>query len=473
LYLNRKEWKTAMTFPLELSGAQMQEMGQAAVDLVASFVDGLEVSPADARRVDPQLRAALLRCPGENGANFDVLLESFRAAASLAVETAGPRFAAFIPGGGLFAAALAEFLSRGFNRFTGHSDMAPELVAMEYGVLRWLCREFGLPNTAGGIVTTGGSMATLSAIVAARFNRLGEDFTDGTLYITEHTHHCVRKAARIAGFRADRIRLVRVTPELRMDVNDASRMIAEDRKAGLRPFFLAANAGTTDTGTVDSISDLGALAAREGLWFHVDGAYGGFFQLTQRGQTILSGIESADSIVLDPHKGLFLPYGTGILLVRDTAPLRDAHSETGGYMQDVKHERGLPDFGELGPELTREFRGFRLWLPLNLHGVDAFRAALDEKLDLAAYAYDTLLQDKALELPWKPDLSTVAFRLRGGDEDSNKKFHDRINATKQVFLSTTIIDERTTLRLCIMSHRTHREHMDQIVEVIRSTAIKY
>ena len=459
-----------MAFPLELNGEQMQEMGQAAVDFITSFVDGLEASPANGLRADPHLREALLCGPEESASDFGVLLELFKAAASLAVETAGPRFVAYVPGGGLFASALAEFLARSVNRFTGHRDMAPELVAMEYGVLRWLCREFGFPDTAGGVVTTGGSVATLSAIVAARSQRLGEDFANGTLYVTDYTHDCVGKAARIAGFRADRVRKVRSTDDLRMDIDHATQMIAQDRKAGLRPFFLVANAGTTHTGTVDTISDLAALAAREGLWFHVDGAYGGFFQLTERGQAKLKGIESADSIVLDPHKGLFLPYGTGILLARDTTPLRAAHDVTGAYMQDLSGDKSLPDFDELGPELTREFRGLRLWLPLCLHGVDAFRQALDEKLNLAARAYGALIQDDELELPWKPDLSTVAFRLRSGDNDANLDLRNRINATNRMFLSTAEVNGRVMLRLCILSHRTHKEHIDDMVGIINSAA---
>jgi glutamate/tyrosine decarboxylase-like PLP-dependent enzyme len=461
-----------MAFPLELSDEQMREMGQIAVDFVARFIDGLEAVPTDGRGDDPVLREALLSAPGESASDFDTLLKLFKTAAGLAVETAGPGFVAYIPGGGLFASALAEFLARSVNRFTGQPGFANELIAMEHGVLRWLCREFRLPDAAGGIVTTGGSVATLSAIVAARFQRLGENFTDGTIYITRHTHHCVAKAARIAGFPDERVREVGTTDDLRMDLDDARQKIAEDRAAGLRPFFLVANAGTTDTGTVDPISDLADLAAREGLWFHVDAAYGGFFQLTQRGQIMLAGIESADSIVLDPHKGLFLPYGTGILLGRDTAPLRAAHAGDGNYMQDLDRNQKLPDFSALGPELTREFRGLRLWLPLRLHGVTAFRDALDEKLDLANYAYRDLIQDDELELPWRPDLSTVAFRLQSGDDDANFRFRDRINATSKLFLSGTSINGRYTLRLCILSHRTHGEHIDQMLEIIHSAARK-
>jgi aromatic-L-amino-acid/L-tryptophan decarboxylase len=460
-----------MTFPLEPGTEHMRRMGQSAVELVIRFVGGLEGARADSRGSGSCPRDALLAPPGEDGADFDELLGVFNAAAGHAVETAGPRFAAYVPGGGLYASALAEFVARSLNRFTGAPDIAPELVAMESGVLRWLCDEFRFPDRSAGVVTTGGSMATFSAVVAARFQRLGEDFSRGTIYVTQHTHHCIAKAALIAGFPARRIRKVPTTEDLRMDVAKASLMINQDRDAGLKPFFLVGTAGTTDTGTVDPIADLAALAARENLWFHVDGAYGGFFQLTERGQRVLSGIELADSVVLDPHKGLFLPYGTGTLLVRDSATLRAAYADHGAdhaYLPDHGSDQELPDFGALGPELTREFRGLRLWLPLHFHGVGAFRAALDEKLDLAADAYQVLSQDDKLEVPWAPALSTVAFSLRGGSNDANERLLDKINATGEAFLSKTSIQGRTVLRLCILSHRTHSRHVDKMLEIIHS-----
>ena len=457
------------TWPLEPDRLEMEAMSRAALGLVADFIEGLPKAPAvdlgDANR----LVAELLRPPADGPGEFRALLEQFRRAAGQAVETAGPGYLAYVPGGGLFTAALAELLARTANRYTGLSAFAPALVAMEHGVVRWLCEQFGLPPTATGLVTTGGSMATLSAVAAARSDRLGDDFGDGTLYVTAHTHHCVAKAARLAGFPATRVRIVPTTPQLRMGAGAAARMIAEDRAAGLRPFLLVGTAGTTNTGAIDPLGELGELARREGLWFHVDGAYGGFFQLTARGRSRLAGIERADSVALDPPKGLFLPYGTGMLLVRNAAPLRAAHTGTAHYLQDLDDDRGLPDYADLGPELTREFRGLWLWLPLHLHGVGAFRAALDEKLNLAADAYRKLADDPLFEVPWAPELSVVVFRLPS-DDRVNQRLLDRVNATKRVFLSSTRIDGRHTLRLCVLSHRTHAEHMAEAIEIIRCAA---
>lgn len=281
---------------------------------------------------------------------------------------------------------------------------------------------------------------------------------------------CVTKAARIAGFPAASVRTVPVTPDLKMDAQQAARMIAEDRQAGLRPFLLVANAGSTDTGSVDPIRALGQLAAREGLWFHVDAAYGGFFHLTRRGRTTLAGIGLADSVILDPHKSLFLPYGTGVLLVRDVTALRAAFACSGEYLQDLDDDGYLPDFSALGPELTRGCRGLRVWLPLRLHGVAAFRDALDEKLELAQHSYRDLAAVDALELPWPPDLSTVVFSPRHGGDDASRRLLQRINDTGAAFLSSTRLGGRVTLRLCVLSLRTHRKHVDQILRVIHAEA---
>jgi aromatic-L-amino-acid decarboxylase len=238
----------------------------------------------------------------------------------------------------------------------------------------------------------------------------------------------------------------------------------------MRPFLVVASAGTTNTGAIDPMADIVEVAREHGLWVHVDGAYGGFFHLTERGRARFRGIEQADSITLDPHKGMFLPYGTGSLIVRDGAALREAHFAGAAYLQDLAAEGDLPSFSEYSPELSRDFRGLRVWLPLRLHGVGAFREALDEKLDLATYLYDALLDVPELEVPWAPQLTVVPFRLRVGDDGTNQRFLDRINASKRVFLSSTMVDGRYTLRACILSHRTHRDRIDECIEIVRAAA---
>jgi aromatic-L-amino-acid decarboxylase len=258
-----------------------------------------------------------------------------------------------------------------------------------------------------------------------------------------------------------------------MEVDALGRAIADDRAGGLTPFAVVASAGTTNTGAIDSIDAIADVAGAEGLWLHVDGAYGGFFQLTDRGRERFRGIERADSITLDPHKGMFLPYGTGALVVRDGAKLRDAHHiGTSAYLQDLAADAHIPNFAEYSAELSRDFRGLRVWFPLKLHGVSAFREALDEKLDLTEHLYESLKAIPELELPWQPELTVVAFRLRDGDDAANRRLLDAINDSKRVFLSSTVLDDRFTVRACILSHRTHRDRIDECVEIVRGAVAR-
>jgi aromatic-L-amino-acid decarboxylase len=313
-------------------------------------------------------------------------------------------------------------------------------------------------------------MANFSAIVAARRERLPEDFFSGTLYVSEQVHASVTKAAMLAGFPNRCIRTVPCTPRLRMDPARLADMVREDRASGRLPFLAIASAGTTNTGAVDPIADIADVCGAEGLWLHVDAAYGGFFQLTERGRERFDGIARADSITLDPHKGMFLPYGTGSLVVRDGRALRESHHRSAAYLQDLAGEEEVPNFSEYSPELSRDFRGLRVWFPLKLHGVEAFRDALDEKLDLAQVLDAGLRAISGIEVPWEPDLTVVAFRLRDGDDEANRRLLERINASGRVFLSSTVIDGRFTLRACILSHRTHRDRIDECVDIVAKAA---
>jgi aromatic-L-amino-acid decarboxylase len=454
-------------YPLEPDRRTVEAMGHAITTRIADYIDALPTAPASHFGDASAAVTRMLRPPPEQPGEFEPLLSAFQDAAAHGLDPSNSGYYAYFPAGGLVSSVLADAYAQIYNRFTAVADLAPALVAMEQGLLRWFAHEFGLPGGAGGLVTTGGSIATLAALVAARHERLGDDLTGGTLYITAHTHFCVAKAARIAGLPPSAIRTV-PTHDLRMDPTAAAEMIRDDRARGLRPFLLVASAGTTSTGTVDPLGELGTVADQAGLWYHVDAAYGGGMQLTTRGRHRLAGIERADSIVLDPHKSLFLQYGTGILLVRETARLHAAHADDGAYLQDLDTIDDLPDYGHLGPELTREFRGLRLWLPLHLHGVAAFRAALDEKLDLARLIHRELGADPRFVLPWEPDLTVVVFRLH--DDNDSRRLLQRVNATEGAFLSSTTVDGRFYLRMNPTSHRTHAPDVHRVLAIIRRLA---
>ena len=463
----------AMGYPLDPSPQQMREMGHAALEYAIDFL-GRRV---DAWASEPEGAVEAARAhrspPPEVGGEFAPLLELVETIANNAPDNAGPGFLAYIPGGGLFASSLADLLSTTIDRYVNLWSEAPVAAQIEDNVVRWLCDLFDYPLGSRGILTSGGSIANFSAIVTARKDRLPEDFLSGTLYVSEHVHASVTKAAMLAGFPVRNVRHVAADGALRMDLAALETAVEADRAAGLRPFAVVGSAGTTNSGAIDPLEGIADVAEREGLWFHVDGAYGGFFKLTERGRERFRGIGRADSITLDPHKGMFLPYGTGALVVREGWKLREAHHVgTSAYLQDLAGDAEIPNFAEYSAELSRDFRGLRVWFPLRLHGVSAFREALDEKLDLTEHLFEALGADPNLEVPWAPDLTVVPFRLRGGDDVENRELLSAINASGRVFLSSTVLEGRYTLRACIVSHRTHRDRVDECIEIVRTAASK-
>jgi aromatic-L-amino-acid/L-tryptophan decarboxylase len=462
-----------MTHPLEPSADEMRAMGESALAFLVRFIETLPDQPASEMEGALEMARGLREPLPEGPADFEDLLRVVEKGAAKGFNTTGPGYVPYVPGGGLYAAALADFLATGVNRFVNVWNASPPFAQIEATVIRWFCDLFGYPAEAQGILTSGGSMSIFSGIVAARYARLGEEFLSGTMYFSQQTHASVAKAAALAGFPLRSFRLVPATPELRLDLDALRDMLKRDAAEGLQPFLVVASAGTTNTGAVDPIADVADVAREHGLWLHVDGAYGGPFQLTERGRRLFGGIEEADSITLDPHKAMFLPYGTGSLLVREGRLLREAHYVGADYLQDLAKEDEIPNFADYSPELSRDFRGLRVWLPLKLHGARAFRDALDEKLDLARYLYEELRATPGFELPWEPELSVVAFRYRperGDPEEFNRQLLERINASKRVFLSSTLIDGRFVIRACIVSFRTHRDRIEEAAEIIRKAA---
>ncbi|MCP4808355.1 MAG: decarboxylase [Proteobacteria bacterium] len=434
--------------PLELSGADLRDMLRRTADKLAPFLDSLPQQPVSNTEGGRKLARRLMEpCP-ETGVPFSRLLAQITdQIVPTSLNTASPGYLAFIPGGGLPHAAVADLITGVTNRFTGIWMPAPGLVQTEIAVLRWMCGWVGYGSEAGGTLTSGGSLATLSAFVAARergFRRV---------YTTELVHHCAAKAARIADMP------VTIVP---MDSEHRMRPDA----IGDEPGVVIASAGTTALGNVDPIAEL-ADSCEGRHWFHVDGAYGGCFVLTERGRRALAGIERADSILLDPHKGLFLPYGTGALLVKDRSALREAFRSEASYLPDPVDGDDFWDFTDLGPELSRPTRGLRLWLPLKMHGVGAFRDALDEKLDLAEDAARRVAALPHVRMVAGPDLSLFAFRIEPpGHPDHDgltRRVLARVNQKQRVFLTGATVGGAFVGRVCVLSFRTHQDRIDALV----------
>lgn len=458
-----------MDHPLEPNAEIRSQMAEAILAYLDDWYQRAPNMDAVGPPVDAETLAAFRTPPAEEGRSMDELLGIIDDAGKGGVYHPSGGHLSYIPNSGQYTAALAEFLAAGLNRYTGVAGAAPGFSAIEHGVVDWMCSMFSMGTSSSGLLLSGGSMANFTGIVTARNARLGDDFGAGVIYVTRHTHHSAAKAARLAGFRNDQVVTVEVDDELRMSVDALRERIAADRAEGREPFLLIGSAGTTDTGTVDPLSELAGVAEAEGLWLHVDAAYGGFFQLTERGRVTLEGIESADSIALDPHKGLSVQFGVGALVVRDEEALVDAHLGRGAYLLDEDSYNGVRDIASLGPELSRPFRGLQVWLPLHLHGVAAFRDALDTTLDLAGHAYDRLRGIDGIETPWTPDLSIVAFRCT--DDEVGRRALAAVNADRKVHLSPTTIDDRFVLRFAVLNRRTTVDHIDHAIDIIEKTLI--
>ncbi len=382
---------------------------------------------------------------------------------------------AYIPAGGLYYSALGDYLAAVTNKFAGVFYTGPGAVRMENQLLRWVADLVGYPAEAIGNIASGGSAATLMAVTTARdaHGLTGADFAQVVVYLSDQAHHCIEKALRIAGLGEAILRRVPVDDRFRLMPEALTAAITADQSAGLRPWLVVASAGTTDTGAVDPLARIGAIAKQAGCWFHVDAAYGGFFLLTEPGRAKLAGIESSDSVVLDPHKSLFLPYGIGVVLVKDPVPMRAAHRYFGNYMQDAVGDPGEVSPADVSLELTKHFRALRMWLPLKLIGVAPFRAALDEKLLLAQY-FRHQAQALGFEVGPEPDLSIVTFRWAKAGvslEDQNQlnqRIVEGVRKDGRVFLTSTMIDGRFTIRMAVLAFRTHKKTIDLALRILNA-----
>lgn len=378
----------------------------------------------------------------------------------------------YIPGGGVFPSALGDFLAAVTNRYAGVFFASPGAVRMENMLVRWMCSLIGYDETeSGGVLLSGGSMANLTALVTARDHAglKSADYPASVIYTTRHVHHCFGKALRIAGMKEAIVRHIPMDEHLRMRAEELEPQIRRDLKQGLRPFMIFASAGTTNAGAVDPVDELSPLAEKYELWLHVDAAYGGFFLLTEEGRKAIHGLDKADSVIMDPHKGLFLPYGSGALLVKNRRILFESQHYTADYMQDTFEADQEPSPADLSPELSRHFRGLRMWLPLQLFGMAPFRASLEEKIWLCRYFHKKISALSGFETGPEPELSITFFRYvpREGDADAfNRLLLKALHTDGRIFMSSTRIDGKFYIRLAACSFRTHKKEIDRALKLL-------
>ncbi len=461
------------SWPLEPDEAEMRALIEATVARVLPHVLSLAEQPASNTDGAIEFARTLDEPLPQQGAPFDELLDLlFDDVIPRSLNTASPGYFAYVNGNAVFESALASFINDSVNRYMGVFAAGPVMAKLEANVVEWFAEIIGYPPESSGFLTSGGSLANLTGVVTARRERLPQSFLSGTIYASDQVHHSVVKAALMAGFPAESVRSLPSDELYRLRADTVLAAVRADRDAGRIPFLVVASAGTTNSGAVDPLDELADLCAAERLWLHVDASYGGFFALTDRGSRVMRGLDRADSVVLDPHKSLFVPYGVGSLLVRDGEALRRAHSAVADYLPPLQDERDLVDFCEISPELSREFRGLKVWLPLKRHGIGPYRDALQEKFELTDWITARLREIDGVEIVAEPQLTILAWRLKlpGLSEEKldrlNQRLIGRINARRRIFLTDTRLDGRFVIRICVLPLRAHAERMRMALEDI-------
>ena len=461
----------ALARKLEISADQRHSWNATVMEYADQFLDELPERKAfDAR---PDRGALLNNVPVEKeGKPLEQLLALLHDHVDRnGINPASGRHLGYIPGGGIYHSALGDYLAAVTNRYAGMFFASPGAVRIENSLIRWMCQLVGLPETSHGNLISGGSLANLIAVTTARDvrNVKAIDMDKQVVYVTQQTHHCIQKAFRIAGMREAQVRYIPTDNNFRMNAEMLRQAVGVDIRHGLQPFMIVGSGGTTDTGAIDPLQELADVAEEHDIWYHVDAAYGGFYLLSEKFAPHFRGIERAHSVVIDPHKGLFVPYGLGVVLIRDVKNLLETYYHTASYLQDALGATEEMSPADLSPELSKHFRGLRLWLPLHLLGTEPFRAALEEKALLCRYFYQRI-QDEGFTVGPPPELSVMIYRYvpdQGEANAFNEALVQYIQQQGRVFLSSTRIDGVFWIRLAVLSFRTHRQEIDEVIRVLR------
>jgi glutamate/tyrosine decarboxylase-like PLP-dependent enzyme len=464
--------------PLALEPEVMRQLGYRTIDMLVERITG-DAGPAVQVATPEELRARLAMPPPESPTDFEAILHSLELdVLPFVARISHPGYLAFIPGEGTWPGALGDLIASALNVDTCWWLGSSGPSALELVVLDWLREWVGYPSEASGVLVSGGSAANLTALACAREARLGPMDERSVIYMSDQTHSSVARAARALGFRPDQVRVIPSDRQAGIRTDALRSAIAADIAGRRRPLAVVANAGTTATGAVDPFRELATICRAEGLWLHVDGAYGAFAALSKRGKQRLGGIELADSVTIDPHKWLYQPIELGALLVRDGSVLRSGFEISPDYLKDVEIEDREVNFSDLGLQLTRSFRALKLWMSIRYFGVAAFRSAIDHCLDLALHAEQGIEATSELELMSPASLGIVTFRRHPPAVDDeaaleriNADVAARIEQTGEVFISTARVRGQYALRICILNHSTTQAEVDRVLELAASLEV--
>lgn len=457
---------------LSLSDAELRRLGYRVVDLIADHWAGVAERPPVTVGSRAELREGHLATPPERGEDPDVVLDEVVADVLNFVQHGDhPRFYARVPGPSNPVGVLADALASGFNVFVGSWTGGSGPATVELVTLDWLRQILGFPEGTEGAFVSGGSVATLNALAAARAARLGGHDPAATVYLSDQAHASVARALRVLGFNPRQIRVLETGPDLRLPVDGVRAAVAADRAAGARPFCVVATAGSTNTGAVDPLDELADLCATEGLWLHADAAYGGPAMICEAGRAALGGLERADSVAIDPHKWLFQPYECGCVLVREPGALGRAFALQPEYLADVAGADDEVNFFDRGVQLTRGFRALKLWMTIKVFGLAELRRGVEHGIELAGYA-EELLRRAEWTITTPAQLGIVSFRHETdtgspGDADARHlRVVGELQAEGVAAVSSTVLHGSTVLRMCTINPRTTREDIQATVAAL-------
>ncbi|HEY7180287.1 MAG TPA: aminotransferase class I/II-fold pyridoxal phosphate-dependent enzyme [Blastocatellia bacterium] len=447
---------------LELTGEEMRSLGYRIVDQIVEHLETLASKPVMSVSPRAELEVELREPLPEGPAPVDSLLDQLRRVVWPNIgNVQHPRFFAFIPSPSNFVSVMADALAAGFNPFAGNWLEGSGPAQIELVTIDWLREMCGLPETAGGLFVSGGSMANLTALAAARRAMLEERSDDAVIYFSDQTHNSIEKGLRVLGFAREQIRALPSDENFRLIIESLRRAVAEDRADGKRPFCVVANAGTTNTAAVDPLDQLADLCRLENLWLHVDGAYGAAACLSERGRKLLAGIERADSLSLDPHKWLFQPFEIGCVLLRDARLLKKNFRTMTGILEDTKRaEEEEINYYDYGVQLTRSFRALKLWLSIKSFGAAAFRKAINYGFDLAEFAENVLRQSGCWRIVSPATMGIVTFRYAAERcseneiNDIHRRMVEMMAEDGFAFANSTTLRGQTVMRLCTINPRT-------------------
>lgn len=408
---------------LTLSKAEMKDYGYKVIDAIVEHFDTQHAKSPVAIASREEMDAMFLETAPEEGADatqvLDFVIDKVLKESNIVSH---PKSFSFVPGPSNYISAMADTLATGFNIFSGGWAASPAASEIEIVTINWLLKLFKFPaKKGGGIFTSGGSMANLTALVTARRQKCGDDFSKAVIYMSDQAHSSNIKAIRTIGFRKDQVRIIPTDFEFKFSLNKLKNAIAKDRLNDLQPFCLIATAGTTNTGTVDQLEDLAEICKSERLWFHIDGAYGAAAILSKKGTKALKGIQKADSLTVDPHKWFFQPYEMGCLLVKNHKWLSATFSEKPEYLRDIEGNESEINFYDYGVQLTRRFRALKFYMSIKTFGLGSFKKAVTYTIDLAEEVEQLLRKSKNWEVVSPATLAIINFRYNPIHQNFDEK----------------------------------------------------